>query len=67
MAIAFVYSPTETADFIARYGEDAPLRSHKFTARATATGSRESNGRSCSNSRCRAAGAPRLGAPKVHR
>ena len=27
---AFVYSPTETADFIARYGEDAPLRSHKF-------------------------------------
>ena len=27
---AFVYSPTDTADFIARYGEDAPLRSHKF-------------------------------------
>jgi hypothetical protein len=27
---AFVYSPTETPDFIARYGEDAPLRSHKF-------------------------------------
>jgi len=27
---AFVYSPTETADFMARYGEDAPLRSHKF-------------------------------------
>src|ERR1700730_576026 len=27
---AFVYSPTETADFIVRYGDDAPLRSHKF-------------------------------------
>ncbi|MBV8360667.1 MAG: hypothetical protein JO189_22440 [Deltaproteobacteria bacterium] len=27
---AFVYSPTDTADFIARYVEDAPLRSHKF-------------------------------------
>jgi hypothetical protein len=27
---AFVYSPTETTDFIARYGDDALLRSHKF-------------------------------------
>jgi hypothetical protein len=27
---AFVYSPTETAEFISLYGEDAPLRSHKF-------------------------------------
>ena len=27
---AFVYAPTETLDFIAQFGEDNPLRSHKF-------------------------------------
>jgi hypothetical protein len=27
---AFVYAPTETSDFIARFGEESPLRSHKF-------------------------------------
>lgn len=29
---AFVYAPTETPDFITRFGEDNPLRSHKFYA-----------------------------------
>ncbi|MEW6300212.1 MAG: hypothetical protein AB1671_21165 [Thermodesulfobacteriota bacterium] len=27
---AFVYAPTETPEFIARFGEESPLRSHKF-------------------------------------
>ena len=27
---AFVYAPTETSEFIARFGEESDLRSHKF-------------------------------------